>query len=58
MNSIRAEQIGDTVDILSHDKKLFISSADCASLDAVDLTQALIHPNCEAPFASIGENQL
>ena len=36
----------------------FMSSADRSYLDATYLTDALLHPNTEAPFSHIGETQL
>ena len=36
----------------------FKSSADCASLSAVDLMWVLLHPNTEALFAKFGITQL
>ena len=59
INSTRYEIIGDTVEFLPHHTKMpFMSSADCAFLTNADLTEALLNPNTESPFAKIGETQL
>ena len=52
-------RVCDKVQFLPHNTKTtFKSSADCASLDDADLTQALLHPNHESSFTQIGETRL
>ena len=59
MNATISEIICDIVEFFPHHKKMsFVSSADLTSMDAAYLTEALLNPNTEAPYAQIGETHL
>ena len=59
LNTTRDERVSDTLYLFPNNtKNPFMSSADCASLAAANLIEALLHPNTEAPFSQIGGNFL
>ena len=56
IDSTRSEWIGDMVEFFPHYTKIpFMSPDDCASLNAADLTEALLYINPEATLSQIGE---